>query len=99
MKQKDILLLLIPLFIVNVIWIIFSIYHNSATSTISQSLDLNIKPISPDFDTQTIESLKTREQITPLFESQKETIPTPPVNEPTKPSSASGQIEEGGNLP
>ena len=83
MKQKDILLLLIPLFIVNVIWIIFSIYHNSATSTISQSLDLNIKPISPDFDTQTIESLKTREQITPLFET----------------ASASGQIEKGGNLP
>ena len=82
MKQKDILLLLLPLFLIIMIWIIFSIYHNSATSTISETLDLNIKPISPDFDTQTVESLKKREQITPLFET----------------ASSSGQLEQGGNL-
>lgn len=49
-------------------WIIFSIYHNSATSTISQSLNQNIIPITPDFDSKTIDEIKERENVSPIFE-------------------------------
>ena len=89
MKQKDILLLLIPMFIIVMVWIAFSIYHNSASSTISQTLNVTIKSIKPDFDTQTIEALKKREQITPLFGSKAQETPTP-----TPPPSTP---EQGGN--
>ena len=75
MKQKDILFLFISTFILVVAWIGFNIYHKWATSTISADLQVQIKPIDPNFDTQTIEKLKTREQITPVYEL-KEISPT-----------------------
>ncbi len=67
MKQKDILLLIISGFTLVIFWIIFNIYHNSVTSTISDSTTVQIFPINPNFDMQTIESLKQRTQISPLY--------------------------------
>ena len=77
MKQKDIIFLLIPVALVVLAWIIFNIYHNSATSTISATLETNILPISPDFDTKTFSDLKIRERVEPLYEIQKPEMPTP----------------------
>lgn len=71
MKQKDILLLLIPFSLIVVLYIIFSIYHNIVTSTIPEVLNIQITPISPDFDQKTITDLKKREKITPVFEAGK----------------------------
>lgn len=67
MKNKDILLLLISIFIIIVAWIIFNIYHSAATSTISKTLNINILPISPNFDTKTIDKLKTRKAVSPIY--------------------------------
>ena len=75
MKQKDILFLFISTFIVVVAWIGFNIYHKMATSTISEDLQIQIKPIEPNFDSQTIENLKSRVQITPVYEL-KDTSPS-----------------------
>ncbi len=69
MKQKDILLLLIPFSLLVVLYIIFSIYHNVVTSTIPEVLNIQIIPISPDFDQKTIMDIKKREKVTPLFEA------------------------------
>lgn len=77
MKQKDILFLLIPVALLVIAWIVFNIYHNLATSTISEALNTNILPISPSFDTETISNLKTRERVVPVFELQKIETPTP----------------------
>lgn len=77
MKQKDVLFLLIPAALVVLAWIIFSIYHNAATSTISPTLKTNILPISPDFDTETISNLKARENIEPIYEIEIPDTPTP----------------------
>lgn len=77
MKPKDILLLLIPATLLVIAWIVFNIYHNSVTSTISESLSTNILPISPNFDTKTISNLKQREKVVPLFEFKKIETPTP----------------------
>ncbi|SRR6266568_6928300 len=68
-KQKDILFILISSFIVVVAWIGFNLYHIWATTTVSQDVQVELTPIDPVFDPQTIQQLKLRENINPLFES------------------------------
>lgn len=72
MKQKDILLLVVPTFILVVAWIVFSIYHNWGTSTISETLNIQITPIEGKFDKETIDNLKRREKVLPVFEATEE---------------------------
>jgi len=69
MKRKDILSILIPSFIFVIVWVILSIHHNIATSTISEAISMQITPISPIFDTSVITSLKTRQNIMPTYEN------------------------------
>lgn len=69
MKQKDILLLLIPFSLLIVLYIGFSIYHNFVTSTIPEVLNIQITPISPDFDQKAIMDIKKREKVVPVFEA------------------------------
>lgn len=69
MKQKDILLLIISSFILVILWIIFSIYHNSVTSTIPEAVSIQILPINPTFDKNTIESIKRRTGVAPIYEN------------------------------
>lgn len=71
MKRKEILFLLISVFILVFAWIAFSIYHNSVTSTIAEPLGVQISPINPSFDNETFAKLKKRQKIQPLFEMQK----------------------------
>ncbi len=68
--EKDILFVLISSFVLTVAWIGFNLYHKWATSTISSSLQIQIKPIEPDFDLKTLEKLKTREKISPVSEAK-----------------------------
>ncbi len=68
MKQKDIILILALTSIIVLAWIGFSIYHNLATSTISEVQSVNIKPINPTFDTKTIDALKKRDKVFPIYE-------------------------------
>lgn len=68
MKQRDVLFLVIPFFMLVLIYIIFSVYHNSVTSTISENLNIQITPIAPDFNQKTISDIKKRGQVMPLYE-------------------------------
>lgn len=68
MKRKDILIILVPTFIFVVFWIIFSINHTINTSTISNVESVQIAPISSSFDKTTLNSLKKREIVTPIYE-------------------------------
>lgn len=78
MKQKDILLLLISALILVIFWIGFSIYHKSVTSTIPESINTQIIPISPDFDNTTIEKIKNRKNIVPDYQQpqRRQVAPT-----------------------
>jgi len=76
MKQKDVFVILILLFVFVVVWIGSSIYHNSISSTISKTLNQDIFQIDPKFDVQTIDKLKNRQRLNPLFELENIT-PTP----------------------
>lgn len=82
MKQKDIIILLVPAAIVILIWVIFSIYHSSVSSTITPILNNQISPINPSFDVNIISKLKQREKVNPIYESKPIGSPTPelPIN-------------------
>jgi len=67
MKQKDIIFILVPIVIFVIAWIIFNIYHSAARSTISETQEANLVPISPDFDAKTISEIKARKRVDPLY--------------------------------
>ncbi len=67
-KQKETLIILWMTFLAVVVWIGLSIYHIWVTSTISDIDAASIIPINPKFDTATINKLKTREIIKPLYQ-------------------------------
>lgn len=104
MKQKDLLLLLVPFFILVVAWIIFNIYHNSVASTISDTLNIQITPINPSFDTKAIEAIKKRDRIEPIYNLSNSEVATSSAPEEQSTSSATLQIEanesssEGGQI-
>lgn len=78
MKQKDILIIIILFFIFTFVWIGGSIYRSAKNSTISESVSQDIIPIAPNFDTKSIDKLKSREKIIPSFDLENVT-PTPLV--------------------
>jgi hypothetical protein len=78
--QKDILYISISSFVLTVLWIGFNLYHAHVASTIEPSLQLQIEPIEPSFDTETIGRLKNRQSVAPLFELEGSSISTPEAN-------------------
>lgn len=68
MKQKDLLFIAISFFILILIYLGFNIYHNSAVSTISEDTNIQILPITPSFDDQTISDLKKRNKVNPAYQ-------------------------------
>ncbi len=85
MKRKDIIILLTSLTILTILWVVFNIYHTSVTSTITDSLSIQIQPITPNFDIKTIEQLKQRARISPLYQAVSL----------QGPASSSGQLTTG----
>ncbi len=65
MKQKDLLFLLISSAILAGVWIVFTIIHNSLTSTINETVSHQIVPINNSFDNKTVQSLQNRLRVTP----------------------------------
>jgi hypothetical protein len=62
------LAILIPSLIFVIAWIVFSILHNIATSTIAEPLNTQIIQIAPSFDANTIAILKKRQNVTPSYQ-------------------------------
>jgi hypothetical protein len=78
-KQKDILFILISSFVVVVAWIGFNLYDIWATSSVSLDVQAQLTPIDAVFDPQTIQGLRSRENVNPLFESQGTAIASAPA--------------------
>lgn len=94
MKQKDFLIILIPLFILTILWVVFNIYHNHVTSTIKDPLTFQIIPIEGKFDTNSINKIKNRQRVNPLYEKQSQINTTPiPTDEPTSTEISSQSAE------
>jgi len=93
MKQKNIVIILFSLFILTILWVVFNIYHNLITSSIKDPLSIQIIPIEEDFDTNTIDKIKNRKRVNPLYDVQSGLSETPteipvPTEEPTSTQSA-----------
>lgn len=85
MKRKDAILFFGAICMLVFVWIGFSIYHTSVTSTIEEPLTVQIIPIQPVFDTKTIGQLKQREKVSPLLEGNQIATPSgKPTPTPTK---------------
>lgn len=65
MKQREILFIVISIFVLVLAYIGFNIYHNATISTISPALSIQIAPIAPSFDIGMINSIKERERVSP----------------------------------
>lgn len=103
MKKKDIFTLLIPTLIFVFAWIGFGIYYSTVKSTISEELNMQITPLSPNFDTKTIDELKKRQSVTPIYQTNQSTqnsliVPTPIVTLPISGTSSAEQATSGGSL-
>jgi hypothetical protein len=91
MKQKNTLVMAILLFVFVLIWIGESIYTSANSSTISEEINQEISPIDPTFDANTINSLKSREKISPSLNLQDE--PPTPIALPTLKSTTKASAE------
>ncbi len=108
MKRKDILIILIPSLIVVILWVIFSVFHNYINSTIPNDINMQILSINPDFDTDTINKIKSRSTIDPIYTFEQSTVdeasldenpsPTPSVNPPTVSTSSAKIASDEGAL-
>lgn len=81
MKQKDILIIFILLFIFVIAWIGSNIYHSAISSTISEAINQDIAPIEPVFDTKTVNKLRERKKVIPSFELGAPIVPSPIASE------------------
>jgi hypothetical protein len=68
--QKDILYISISSFVIVAVWIASNLYHAYVTSTITPDLQSQIEPIDSKFNTDTIQHIKNRKVITPVFEAK-----------------------------
>ena len=80
--QKDILFLSISFFVIVALWVGSNLYHAYVTTTISEDLQMQIIPIDGTFDTQTIDTIRQRKKVLPLFdatqlEATNEATPSP----------------------
>jgi hypothetical protein len=84
MRQKDLIFLLVSATFLAIVWIVFTIIHNSLTSTINGSLTQQIQSIDSTFDNQTIQTLQKRQKITPktAFNGTDSFTPTPTITLP-----------------
>ena len=103
MKKNDILIILIPSFIFVLVWIGFNIYHSIMASTISETVNMQISPINPNFDTKTIDSLKGRQNVLPIYDAGvtvETPTPSPTPGESQTPiaTQSAQQATSGGNL-
>ncbi len=76
-RQTDFLFIIIPTFIVILLWITFTIFQKATSTTITKTQTSLLKPISPTFDTSVVALLNRREKVTPNLEEVVGTTPTP----------------------
>lgn len=94
--MRNVILFSAVTFVMVLIWIGFSIYHNQTSSTVAPNIASQIDPIVARFDAKTLESLRARKSIVvslnqniqllgsvPLLSSQSARIQEEAEEEPT----------------
>lgn len=62
MNRKEIAILAIIIFLTVVAWVIFGVYNAKNTSTVTQKELRQVVPLTPNFDSDIIKKLKSREE-------------------------------------
>lgn len=104
MNQKKLAILLVPIFILTILWVIFNVYHSHVDSTIKDPLNYQIIPIEGTFNTDAIDRIKERSRIdaaNELTAPEAEELspspspsPTPELEDETASESAETENEE-----
>lgn len=84
MKQKDSVFILASSAIVVVLWIIFSVISRFTSPTVSDVLLSDVKPIPGTFDKATLNRLKDRQKVSPLFTQPSLSPTVTPVASPVQ---------------
>ena len=69
MNSRDALLLSILTFVTALGWLVLDVYHASIDSTISPEVEAQLSPVTPTFEKDVVQSLKSRETFAPSEES------------------------------
>lgn len=77
MKHKNFITLLALIVIFVVAWTGFNIYHNAVTTTIPETLSIQVLPINPTFNTKNLDAIKKRVKIEPIYDLQGVVSATP----------------------
>lgn len=83
MKQNELLIIVISIFVLSAIWIVANLYHAYTTSTVTADQNAQIVPIDPHFNTAIIQTLKTRTKVDPLFQAAPQVVQASPSATPT----------------
>jgi|SRR5579872_4779961 len=94
--QRDLVILLFITFIAVAVWVGINVYHNLNSSTIDQQLNIQVAPISGQFDTTTLNNLKNRQDVQPLYDAITVT-PTPSISPTTTPTVQSDTSSSSGS--
>ena len=76
MGRRDVLLLSILTVVTSLGWVLFDFYHATVDSTIPENVEAELAPITPKFDRELIDKLKTRRDVEPLVEEDIIKLPT-----------------------
>lgn len=87
--MKNVILFSMVTFIMVIVWIGFSIYHNQTSTTVAPNISTLIDPIVARFDTKTLESLRTRKPVVVSLQQSIQIVGSVPLL-----SSQSAQILE-----
>lgn len=77
MQHKNFITLLAIIVIFVIAWTGSNIYHNAVTSTIPETISIQIIPISPTFNTKNLDAIKKRVKIAPVYDLQGVVSATP----------------------
>jgi hypothetical protein len=97
MKQRNLVIILIPIFVLTVLWVISNVYHSYVNSTIELPVADQIIPINGSFDTKTIEQIKTRARTSPLDEAPISGTPSQTPSSSPTPSPVNSQKSASGS--
>lgn len=76
MDRKNIFILSVFTLITALGWIAFDVYHAVTTTTISQSVEEQLTPISPTFEKGVINRVKSRSHVEPLEVGSLQSTPS-----------------------
>lgn len=62
MNRKELAIIAIAIFLTVTAWIVFGVYHARNTNTVSQKELRQVIPLTPNFDNDIINRLKSREE-------------------------------------